>query len=280
MPSVAAVLTEAARQLRASDSARLDAELLLAHVLGWSRSRLLAYPEAEMPDSAADLYRRLVADRACGSPVAYLTGRRDFWSLELSVGPAVLVPRPETELLVELALRHLAGRPSPAVADLGTGSGAIGLAIATERPDARVVLVDRSAAAAGVASDNARRLGLGGVDVRTGDWFAPLDPSSRFDVVVSNPPYLAEHDPHLGSPELRHEPRGALVSGPTGLEALTHLAGAAGAYLVAGGLLLLEHGSTQGSAVRELLAARGFTAVGTARDLAGHERATSGRSAS
>ncbi|MBS0396960.1 MAG: peptide chain release factor N(5)-glutamine methyltransferase, partial [Proteobacteria bacterium] len=224
----------------------------------------------------AAAFAALIERRAAGEPVAYLLGRRDFWTLTLEVGPAVLVPRPETELLVELALALLADRRAPAVLDLGAGSGAIGLAIASERGDAHVDLVESSAAALALAERNRARLGLANARLRAGDWYEPVA-GRRYDLIVSNPPYLAATDPHLAGPELRYEPRAALIAGATGLEALEAIAAGAAAHLVAGGAVLLEHGAEQGAPVRSLLASHGFTEVATRRDLAGHERATGGR---
>jgi release factor glutamine methyltransferase len=273
---IGAALARATRLLApASASPRLDAELLLAHVLGIERGRLAARDAQPLAAGDAAAFEALVTRRATGEPVAYLVGQREFWTLTLEVGPGVLVPRPETELLVEIALEALAGRPAPAVLDLGAGSGAIGLAIAAERPDAGVDLVEASAAALAIAERNRARLGLGNARLLAGDWFAAV-PGRRYHLVVSNPPYLAADDPHLGSAALGHEPRGALVAGPVGLEALAAIAAAAPAHLVPGGQLALEHGTNQGAAVRALLADAGFAAVATRRDLAGHERATAG----
>jgi len=274
---IGATLARAARRLAAAtDSPRLDAELLLAHVLGVERSRLAALDDHPLGAAEAGAFEALLARREGGEPVAYLLGRRDFWTLTLEIGPGVLVPRPETELLVEVALETLAGRPAPAVLDLGTGSGAIGLAIATERPDATVDLVDASAAALAIAERNRARLGLANARLLEGDWFGAVH-GRRYDLVVANPPYLAADDPHLASAELGHEPRAALVAGPGGLEALAAIAAGAPAHLAAGGHLALEHGTAQGAAVRALLGAAGLASVATRRDLAGHERATAGR---
>lgn len=276
MPTIAELLSEARARLAGADAAG-DAELLLRHALGWSRGRLIADAHEPAPDAAAATFAGLVAARARGVPVAYLFGRREFWSLDLEVSDAVLVPRPDTELLVERALEALRGRAAPRIADLGTGSGAVGLAIASERPDAEVVLVDVSEAAAAVARRNAAALGLERVCVRIGDWVAPLAEPGGYDLIVSNPPYLASDDPHLEGPGLAHEPRLALVSGPTGLEALSAIAAGAPRFLKGGAPLLLEHGAEQGAAVRALLQASGLAGVETHRDLAGRERVTGGR---
>jgi release factor glutamine methyltransferase len=270
--AVADWLAWGARMLAAaSDSPRLDAELLLAHLLGCNRAGLIVGGGDALTAQAALDYAGLIERRRLGEPSAYLTGRREFWSFGLMVSSAVLIPRPETELLVELALERLAGTAEPAVADLGTGSGAVALALAQERADARVVAVDSSAAALEVAAANARALGLERVEFREGSWCAPLG-AERFDLIVSNPPYVAEGDPHLAA--LRFEPQQALVAGPDGLDALRAIAAAARGNLRPGGSLLLEHGAGQGGAVRTLLADAGFVGVETRRDLSGNDRAT------
>jgi release factor glutamine methyltransferase len=270
------VLSLAAAQLCAvSSSPRLDAELLLAAVLGLDRDRLRARQALPLDPAAARAFQALLARRLAGEPVAYLLGRREFWTLDLEVGPAVLVPRPETELLVEWALERLAGTVAPAVLDLGAGSGAVGLSIASERPDAAVDLVDASAAALAVAERNRVKFGLDNAHCLAGDWYAPVG-HRRYRAIVANPPYLATGDPQASGAELRHEPRLALVAGPSGLEALGTIAGGAHQHLVAAGCLIVEHGATQGAAVRDLFAAAGLIEVATRRDLAGLERATLG----
>ena len=271
-----ALLEGGVRALAATGSPRLDAELLLAHVLNCTRAALRTRDGVPLPASARAEYARLLAARAAGAPLAYLVGERGFWTLTLAVTPAVLVPRPETELLVELALERLPLGTTAAVLDLGAGSGAVGLAIASERQQVRVDLVEASAAALAVAEDNRRRLGLGNARGLLGDWYDPVG-AQRYDLIVANPPYLALDDPHLASPELQHEPRAALIAGPTGLEALAAIARGAPRHLVPGGWLLCEHGATQGAAVRSLVAAAGLGAVATRRDLAGLERVTVAR---
>jgi release factor glutamine methyltransferase len=273
---IGVALERATRRLAAaSSSPRLDAELLLAQVLGVERARLAALDERPLGAGEDAAYAALLARRAAGEPVAYLLGRREFWSLTLEVGPGVLVPRPETELVVEIALTALARRPSPRVLDLGTGSGAIGLAIASERPDASVDLVDASAAALAFAERNRARLGLQNARLFAGDWFAAVA-RRCYDLVAANPPYLAADDPHLRAAALQHEPADALIAGPSGLEALASIAAAAAPHLRPGGQLVLEHGAAQGVAVRGLFEAGGFRDVATRSDLAGNERATSG----
>lgn len=268
-------LTALRRQLAASPSADLDAELLLAHVLGIGRAGVRADPSRPLSAQQAQALSALAQRRAAGVPVAYLTGHREFWSLDLEITPDVLVPRPETELVVELALGALARVSRPAVLDLGTGSGAIAIAIAHERPDAVVTAVDASAAALAVAAANARRLRAGNIAFLAGSWYEPVG-GSRFDCIVSNPPYVADDDPALAS--LSYEPRAALAAGPAGLDALALICAGAPAHLAAGGALIVEHGAAQGPGVRELMTRAGLAGVATHADLAGRPRATRGNS--
>ena len=253
-----------------------EAALLLAHVLDRSRSWLYAHGEAPVPERDLARFEQLVARRAAGEPVAYLLGTRGFWRFDLAVTPDTLIPRPETELLVELALARIPEQAAARVADLGTGSGAIALAVAGERPQAQVVAVDLSLDALGVARGNAATLGIGNVEFRSGDWLAPLS-GERFDLIASNPPYIAEGDVHLAQGDLRFEPRGALASGTDGLDAIRTIAAAAPAHLHDGGWLLVEHGWEQGAAVRALFAGAGFVDVATERDLEQRDRVTLGR---
>lgn len=272
--AVGALLTAGCARLPGPD-ARIDAELLLAHALGCSRTRLFAYPEAGVDAASRARYLALLERRRAGEPVAYLLGRQAFWSLDIALDGNTLVPRPETELLVELALVRGAARAAD-VLDLGTGSGAIALALAIERPAWRVLGVDRDPAAVHLARRNAGRLGLGNVAFETGDWFAGLE-GRRFDLVVANPPYIAEDDPCLAAPGVCREPRHALVAGTDGLDALRRIVAAAPQHLSSDGWLLCEHGAAQGEALRALFAAAGLVAIATQRDLAGHERVTLGR---
>jgi len=251
-----------------------DAELLLAHVLDKPRSWLFAHGDDVLSSDAAERFEALIARCAAGEPVAYLIGRRGFWKFELQVDAATLIPRPETELLVELALARLPNDASLHIADLGTGSGAIALVLAHERPRAHVIATDASADALAIARANARASGLANIEFRYGDWFAPLA-SERFDLIASNPPYIADDDPHLQ--DLRFEPGSALASGPDGLDAIRVIARDAPVHLVPGGWLLLEHGWEQGAEVRALLSAAGFMQVSTERDLEGRDRVTLGR---
>jgi release factor glutamine methyltransferase len=268
-------LAQALRAAAALGVARLDAQLLLLHVLqrpAGDRAWLIAHDEDALADDAAARFAELGARRAAGEPLAYLVGHKEFFGLPLQVDARVLVPRPDTETLVEWALEVLRDRTAPRVIDLGTGSGAIALAIRQARPDARVEAVDRSAAALEVARANAQRLGLA-VEFRQADW---LDGAAGgYDLVVSNPPYVAAGDPHL--PELRHEPAAALVAGADGLDDLRRLAAAAPAHLAPGGWLLLEHGWDQAATVRALLAAAGLADSRSRADLAGIQRCSGGR---
>jgi release factor glutamine methyltransferase len=266
------LLASAAQRL---GGARLEAEILLAHALDASRARLYAWPEHE-PDSAQqEAFERLVDARVRGEPIAYLIGRREFWSLDIAVTREVLIPRPETELLVELALERIPRDRAFRIADLGTGSGAIALAIARERPLARVTATDASTAALDVARDNAKRLGIGNVAFAEGDWYAAIG-DAQLDVIVSNPPYIAANDAHLAQGDLRFEPASALASGDDGLDAIRRIVAGAPHYLAEVGALLLEHGFDQSARVRALLDAAGFENVSSVRDNGGHERVTLG----
>lgn len=273
--TIAAALARADAHLQRdahAASAALDAQLLLAHVLAQPRGSLLARDaDVLRPDHAA-AFEQLVSRRASGEPLAYLTGRKEFWSLSLHVTPDVLVPRPETELLVERALVLLPASQAHVV-DLGTGSGAIALALASERPRWRITATDQSSAALAVAEGNARTLGLGQVRFVAGSWFEPLV-GEHFDLIVSNPPYIAAGDCALADPALRHEPIAALTSGVTGLEALAPLIAGAGAHLNTDGWLLFEHGAGQQLQVADLLVAQGFRHVRCHADLAGLPRMT------
>lgn len=253
-----------------SATPRLDAEVLLAHALHTTRGYLYTWPEKCLTSHEAFKFETLLARRLDGEPVAYITGQREFWSLELDVTPATLIPRPETELLVELALRRLPLEAFVKVADLGTGSGAIALAIAYERPRARIVATDNEPAALAVAAGNAQRLQLA-VEFRHGDWCAALG-AEQFSIIVSNPPYLARTDPHLRRGELLFEPVSALMAGHDGLSAIRALVDQAKACLQPGGWLLLEHGYDQGAAVAWLLQRAGYSAVTIERDGEGRER--------
>ena len=255
---------------------RVDAEWLLAHALDRPPGWLWAHADDAVEAAARERFEALLSRRAAGEPVAYLTGTQGFWSLDLRVTPATLIPRPETERLVELALARLPADAPCRVADLGTGSGAIALAIARERPMAAVVATDASKAALAVAVANAQRNGIDNTWFRRGDWCEALG-RDRFDLIASNPPYIALADPHLDQGDLRHEPPDALASGDDGLDAIRRIVRDAPAHLAPAGWLLLEHGWDQGQAVRALMAAAGFVEVATEPDLEGRDRVTLGR---
>ncbi|HXC10114.1 MAG TPA: peptide chain release factor N(5)-glutamine methyltransferase [Steroidobacteraceae bacterium] len=277
--TVAELLRSGARALEGrSDSPRLDAELLLGLLLGRQRSGLIAHGDDLVPTDAARAFAGLIDKRHSGSPIAYLTGIREFWSLELDVTPAVLVPRPETELLVELALELLPPRRIPegvpySVLDLGTGSGAIALALAAERPEWRLTGVDISAPALEVAAGNSRKFGLLHIDWRLGSWFEPVA-GRRFDLIVANPPYVAAGDPALE--KLAAEPAMALAAGPTGLEALSAIVRGAAAHLQPECQLILEHGADQAPDVAQLLERHGFSRIRSYSDFSGKPRVTLG----
>lgn len=254
---------------------RADAELLLAHVLDRSRTWLFAHDDARVAEADAARFAALLRRREAGEPLAYLTGRRGFWNFELAVTPATLIPRPETERLVELALQRLPADRPLRIADLGTGSGAIALALARERPLAQVVATDASGDALAVARGNAQAMRLRNVEFRHGDWHVPLA-GECFDLIASNPPYIESGDAHLH--DLRYEPSTALASGADGLDAIRAIVGDARTHMVPGGWLLLEHGFDQGQAVRALLRAVGMAEVQTEGDLEGRDRVSLGRS--
>lgn len=271
------------RQLLAEAAARLpgvegrhEAELLLLEVLGQERSWLFAHATDPVDATTEAAFAQLLERRLAGEPVAYLLGRRGFWTLDLAVTPATLIPRPETERLVELALERLPPDRPLRVADLGTGSGAIALALASERPQAQVLATDMSADALAVATANAQRHALGNVSLRLGPWYAPLA-GERFDLIATNPPYIAADDPHLVQGDLRFEPPTALASGADGLDDIRLIIAGAPAHLGAGGWLLIEHGWDQGAPIRALLEQAGFAAVSTEVDLEQRDRVSLGR---
>jgi release factor glutamine methyltransferase len=267
---------ELLRRARAELTDPHEAVLLVGHALGLPDVTLYAHPEREVPADELARASRLVERRAAGEPVAYLLGAREFYGLPLRVTPDVLIPRPETELLVDLALERLDPDAPARVLDLGTGSGAIAVAIAQARPAARVFAVDRSEAALAVARGNAQCHDLSNLAFLQGEWFEPVA-GQHFDLIVSNPPYVAAADPHLQRGDVRHEPVSALAAGPEGLDDLRRIIATAPEHLDAGGWLLLEHGADQQTAVLELLAARGFAGCLGHRDLAGLPRAVSAR---
>ena len=272
---VAELLREAAARLPGED-ARHEAEQLLIHVLGVERAWLFAHATDDVDADARQRFEVLLTRRAEGHPLAYLTGRRGFWTLDLQVNTATLIPRPETELLVEQALARLPADDMVRVADMGTGSGAIALSIASERPLATVMATDVLGPTLAVAVKNAQAHGLENVWFRRGHWYAALG-ADRFDMIVSNPPYIAAGDPHLVQGDLRFEPPPALASGADGLDAIREIVAGAHEHLVPGGWLLLEHGWDQGEAIRALLEQAGFVEAQTVQDLEQRDRVTLGR---
>lgn len=267
----------ATRQLTpASPSARLDAEVLAMHVTGLARTALITHAQDRLSPKHEVRLQELLARRERGEPVAYLTGRREFWSLDLDVTPDVLIPRPETELLVEQALMHVPEDANWTIADLGTGSGAVALAIAKERPRCRVIATDVSESALAIAQANAIRLAISNVEFCHGEWLGPIADQS-LNMIVSNPPYIAELDPHLLQGDVRFEPRGALVAGTDGLDAIRIIVLDAMPKLIAGGWLLIEHGYNQGKAVADLLKAQNYNMISSFRDAADHERIAQGQ---
>jgi len=272
--NVKELLAEACRLLACQQGTRLEAEVLLSHSLGVNRAWLYANAEQDVAGQATSSFLELIQRRLHGEPVAYLTGVREFWSLNLKVTPDVLIPRPETELLVETALKRIPADEHWRIADLGTGSGAVALAIASERPGCEVFASDISSAALSIAQQNADSLTLGRVRFLQGSWLSPLE--GKFRGIVSNPPYVSSQDPHMKQGDCRFEPDSALSPGSDAMTSIRHIAEAALPYLETGGFLAFEHGCEQGEASRQLLFQLGYTKVETIRDLAGLERVTTG----
>jgi release factor glutamine methyltransferase len=268
-------LKAAVARLTQSDSARRDAEILLGFVTGRARTFLMAFGETLLTQQQQEQLERLLVRRERGEPVAYLIGEREFWSLPLSVSPATLIPRPDTECLVELALERL---PSSScnILDLGTGTGAIALALASERPDCTVTGVDLQPEAVALAQHNAQKLAIGNAQFLQGSWFAPLA-GQTFALIASNPPYIDAADPHLAQGDVRFEPSSALVAQQHGLADLSAIVQQAPQYLLPQGWLLLEHGWQQGESVRALLQAAGFISIATRRDYGDNDRVTFGQ---
>ncbi|WP_312817518.1 peptide chain release factor N(5)-glutamine methyltransferase [Atlantibacter subterraneus] len=268
-------LRQAAARLVESESPRRDAEILLGLVTGKARTFILAFGETQLSEAQLAELDALLARRAAGEPVAYLTGIREFWSLPLMVSPATLIPRPDTECVVEQALARLPAEPCR-ILDLGTGTGAIALALASERPDCQVVAVDKVPDAVDLAQRNAARLNIANIDIRQSDWFSAVQ-GDRFQLIVSNPPYIDSEDEHLQQGDVRFEPLSALVAPDAGLADIDYLIREARAFLEPGGWLVLEHGWQQGEAVRALFHQAGFLAVETGLDYGGNERLTMGQ---
>ena len=275
--SIQGALDSAGKLLAAhNDAPALEAAVLLAHVLCITCTQLRIRPEQALRADQQQAFFDLIARRKAGEPVAYLIGHREFWSLDLIVNEHTLIPRPETELLVELALARIPIEDGFHVLDLGTGSGAIALAVARERPRCRVTASDLSPQALSVAHANAERLNISNVSFREGSWFSPFS-TQRFDVIVANPPYVAEHDPHLDEGDLPAEPRSALVAGPTGLEMIGAIINGAKRHMREGAWLLMEHGYNQAGMVTTLLHDAAYHQIETWRDAAGIERISGGQ---
>jgi len=277
MPStIDQTIRQAAQQLAvASPSPRLDAEVLVMHATGLARTALITRAQELLSPECEVRLQKLLARRECGEPIAYLTGKREFWSLELCVAPDVLIPRPETELLVEQALKRIPEQTSWTIADLGTGSGAVALAIARERPRCRLIATDNSSTALTIAIANAHQLDIENIEFRLGDWLTPLA-GMTVDMIASNPPYIQANDPHLAEGDIRFEPYSALIAGADGLDAIRRIAADAVSVLRPDGYLLLEHGYDQASRVRTLLESHDYDRVFSFRDTANHERVTAG----
>jgi release factor glutamine methyltransferase len=274
MTIIASLLRNA--ELPDSPTARLDAELLLAAALGKPRSFLHTWPERIVSSEAAQAFDEYLQRRRTGEPVAYILGQQGFWNIDLEVATHTLIPRPETEMLVETALELLPGAIPHRLLDLGTGTGAIALSLAKDRAQWTVTGVDRVQEAVDLAERNRQRLHLDNARIALSHWFSAVE-GQRFDLILSNPPYIADNDPHLVQGDVRFEPSSALTSGADGLDDLRLIVSQAPAHLQAGGWLLLEHGYDQGPAVRELLDRHGFEQIQTRRDLGDHERITFGR---
>lgn len=274
--SIKQLLEQASHHLPESDSARLDAEILLSRVTGKPRSHFHAWPEKTLSREILDAFDVLLQRRAAGEPIAYITGQREFWSLPLSVTTDTLIPRPETETLVALALEKIPEHGAAKVADLGTGSGAIALAIAAERPLSQLIAIDSSEAALKVAQHNARQLGISNIEFLAGNWCEPL-PAACFDLVVSNPPYIEEADTHLTTGDVRFEPRRALAAGPDGMRDLGRICQCALESLKPGGWLLMEHGYNQETRAMDLLEQAGYRSVTDFKDDNGLPRVVAGR---
>lgn len=272
--TVAGLLALADTLTGISDTPRLDTEVLLAHCVERDRTWLFTWPDRAVSPGQVDHFLQLLARRRQGEPVAHLTGTREFWNLTLQVSPATLIPRPDTETLVEMTL-HTVTTDNARILDLGTGTGAIALALASERPAWQLVAVDVVPDAVTLARENARRCGLGNVEVIHSDWFGQVE--GCFDAIVSNPPYIEAGDPHLKQGDVRFEPLSALVADDKGLADILYIARESRQHLKSGGWLLLEHGATQAADVRQILSSAGYVAVTTHQDLAGLDRVTLGQ---
>jgi release factor glutamine methyltransferase len=272
--TIAEALKQASSQLTHSDSPKLDAELLLLMLLDKPRTHLFCWPDELLSEALLIDYKAAIQKRANGTPIAHLTGVREFWSRDFQVTADTLIPRPDTELLIELALENLATNPQGLIADLGTGSGIIGITLALEKPNIEVIATDMSPKALAVAQKNAQRLAAKNIHFRLSDWFAEIN-EKDFQLIISNPPYIADNDPHLKQGDIRFEPNSALTSGAEGLDDIEIIATEARHHLLKGGQLLLEHGYNQAENVRRILTKKGYSNIQPHTDLAGHLRATS-----
>lgn len=278
MISIQQALQQASQQLvNSSDSPRLDAELLLAHSLQCNRSYLYTWPEHSLTMSIERTFSKLIQQRQQGQPIAYLVGYREFWGRDFQVSPATLIPRPDTELLIEMALTKIPPQQAYRVLDLGTGSGAIAITLAKERPQASIVAVDFSASALNIARANAAKHQTNNINFYYSNWFSALQAQDTFDVIVSNPPYISATDPHLKCDDIQHEPLTALIAGTDGLDDIRHLITMTPNFLSTEGWLLLEHGYNQGKEVVHLLQQAGYRQIQCQRDMAGHDRASLGQ---
>lgn len=277
LPTIYTAIQDATQKLKETgNSAQLEAEILLAHILGCSRTALRTWPDQELTQDQQTAFQQVTQRRMKGEPVAYLTGQREFWDMMLQVSPDTLIPRPETELLVETALEKIPADAKWNIADLGTGSGAIALAIARERPGCQITATDNSAAALTVAKANAQKLSITNVRFIEGHWFQPIE-NDQFKMIVSNPPYIHPSDPHLRQGDLRFEPEEALQSVPDGMKDIRIISNAARGHLVPPGWLILEHGFDQGPIIARRLAELGYENVTVMKDLSHHERICVGK---
>lgn len=274
--SIQEILSQACMALdKVSDSPRIDAEVLLCHVLSKNRSYLYTYPERELAADALMTFKQLIEKRQLGHPIAYLLMNKEFWSMKLALSPATLIPRPATERLVELALSLMPAKQKLHILDLGTGSGAIALALAKERPHWQVDACDLSEAALNIAKHNAKQLNLEHIQFYQSNWFGSL-PAQTYDLIVSNPPYIAQDDPHLNQGDLRFEPQHALISGLDGLNDIRHIIQKSPSYLSPGAFLLIEHGYNQKPALKQLLHETGFQNIECWQDYEGIDRISGG----
>lgn len=278
MTNIKQALVSAREQLKASSASfSLDCEVLLCHALKVTKAYLYTYPEKTLTEAQLLNFQELVNSRQAGMPIAYLTGKQEFWSLDLNVNPATLIPRADTELLVSKTLENLANIASPSILELGTGSGAISLAIANSRPDIDIIATDISQEALKVATNNAKELAITNIKFVLSNWYSEVG-DKKFDAIISNPPYIEADDPHLQQGDVRFEPKNALISGSDGLESLTNIISNAKKHLKEGGHILVEHGYNQSLDVKQLLADNGFEDLSCWQDLAGNDRVSYGHS--